>query len=288
MFYLNGPQEFLSSILALTAQNGNTASDLSDLRKRYIDFAVSIGGDSVRPTNDKDQYCYDEDRILPLVSKYRDYSQLTDIETDTFETPHESRINAMNAVSGGKKKLFSVNEDLSTLFDFVIHTMFYHRSKESGGGSVSSAPGVIWCAPRLNWTEDDMAEFLVHELSHNMLFIDERRYQHYIDFDDIAVPENYARSAILMRPRPLDKVFHSLIVSHEVLSFRLENGEPSDPNVHPSSAVMYDAAMETIRTIKELLSKKALVTSRFFDLMDKVESSFEAMNKAGQLKKAAA
>lgn len=180
----------------------------------------------------------------------------------------------MNAVNTGKERMKGINPVLCAIFDFAIHTIFYHRSKESGGGSVSSAPGVIWCAPRLNWTPDDMAEFLVHELTHNMLFIDERRYQHYIDFDDIAKPENYARSAILMRPRPLDKVFHSLIVSHEVISFRLENGEPEAPNVHPSNTVMLDAAHDTIESIHGLLSNKSLVTSRFMELLDKIEASF--------------
>lgn len=278
MFYLSGAEIFLSSTLALTADDTGTAADLEHLRKRYIEFGVSIGGDSVRPIDETQPYCYNEDRILDLISKYKDYSQLTDIETDTSTTPHEARVSAMRAVKEGKEHLEKVNADLAGLFNFAIHTLFYHRSHESGGGSVSSAPGVIWCAPRLNWTCDDMAEFLVHELTHNMLFIDERRYQHYIDFDDIALPENYARSAILMKPRPLDKVFHSLIVSHEVLSFRMENGEPATPNVHPSSMVMHDAAMETIKTIRELISKKDLVTDRFTELLDNVHTSFTTMD----------
>lgn len=287
MYYLNNPQEFISSVLALTAKDGNTCSDISELRNRYIDFAVSVGGEAVRPSDTEDSYCYNEERILSLISKYKDYSQLTDIETDTSETSHESRVNAMKAVSEGKKHLQQSNNELGSLFDFAIHTMFYHRSKESGGGSVSSAPGVIWCSPRLNWTKEDMAEFLVHELTHNMLFIDERRYQHYIDFDDIAIPENYAKSAILMKPRPLDKVFHSLIVSHEVLSYRMENGEPVNPNVHPSTQKMYDAALETIDTIRELLGRKTLVTTRFLELMDKVEISLETIKKASDLNVAA-
>lgn len=278
MFYLSGTEVFLSSTLALTANENGTATDLEQLRKLYIDFGVSIGGNEVRPTDDAQQYCYDEKRIFSLISKYKDYSQLTDIETDTFETPHEARLAAMLAVSEGKKHLEKTNANLAELFDFAIHTLFYHRSHKSGGGSVSSAPGVIWCAPRINWTCDDMSEFLVHELTHNMLFIDERRHQHYVDFDDIALSENYALSAILMRPRPLDKVFHSLIVSHEVLSFRNQNGEPSAPNVHPSSAAMHAAAMETIRTIRDLISRKSLVTFRFIELLDKAEASFAAMN----------
>ena len=287
MYYLNSPQEFISSVFALTVKDGDTCSDISELRNRYIDFAVSLGGEAVHPSNISDSYCYKEDRILSLISKYKDYSQLTDIETDTSETSHRSRVNAMKAVNEGRKHLKKSDNELGSLLDFAIHTMFYHRSKESGGGSVSSAPGVIWCSPRLNWTKEDMAEFLVHELAHNMIFIDERRYQHYIDFDEIAKPDNYAKSAILMKPRPLDKVFHSLIVSNEVLSYRMKHGEPVNPNVHPGTQKMYDAALETTDTIRELLKRKTLVTPRFLELMDKVETSLEAIKNANNLKAAA-
>lgn len=51
-------------------------------------------------------------------------------------------------------------------FDFFIHTMFYQRARHSGGGSVSGALGVIWCAINRQWNDEDIVEFLVHELAH--------------------------------------------------------------------------------------------------------------------------
>lgn len=287
MFYLNGPELTFKSLLALTANESGAAENMEQLRERYIDFSVSIGGECVRPLDSQTLYCFDNERILELVSKYKDYSQLTDIETDASDTSHASRLQAMAAVDGCRKKLQRTHPELHDFFSFIVHTMFYHRSYESGGGSVSSAPGVIWCAHRTDWSEDDLAEFLVHEMTHILMFIDERRHQHYYDFDEIAKPENYARSAVLMRQRPLDKVFHSLLVSHEVLSFRCGNGEPGVPIVHPKSGAMLSAAYDTIGSIRAVPALKSLVTPRLLALLDQAEASFGKISERLRAKEAA-
>lgn len=287
MFYLNGPELTFKSLLALTAKEGVAAETMEQLRSRYIEFGVSIGGECVRPLDSRTLYCFDNERILELVSKYKDYSQLTDIETHTSETSRASRLQAMTVVDECRKWLQRTNPALHEFFSFIVHTMFYHRSRESGGGSVSSAPGVIWCAHRTDWSEGDLAEFMVHEMTHMLMFIDERRYQHYYDFDEIAKPENYARSAVLLRQRPLDKVFHSLLVSHEVLSFRCENGEPETPIVHPKSSIMLSAAYDTIGSIRAVPSLGSLVTPRLFTLLDQVEASFGRISEKLEVKEAA-
>ena len=277
MFYLKGPEEFLSTVTALTYQKNRDVSSLEELKERYVAFTCKVSGENINDINVADKYSYCDARIKFLISRYKDPSQLTDIETDILKTPKSSREQAAGVIEKGCQHLRDVNEDLYEVFDFAIHTVFYHRSSCTGGGSVSSLPGVIWCSPRLEWSLNDMSEFLVHELAHNMLFIDERRFRHYVDFDDIAKPENYARSAVLMRNRPLDKVFHSLIVAHEVLAFRLENGEPDNPMVHPNTFEMLEAAFVTVDSIKDTISKAELVTDRFIYLLDEVELSLKKL-----------
>jgi len=183
----------------------------------------------------------------------------------------------MARVAAAIEQLGKVNPGLGRVFDLVIHTLFFHRSRNSGGGSVSSAPGVIWCSPRRTWSPDDMAEFLVHEFTHNMLFLDERRYEHYKDPQLLADPEMFAVSAVLKIPRPLDRTFHSLVVASEVLSFREENGEPAAPLVHPSTQELLRSCRSTIDGIRAVIARKSLVTPRFLEVLEKVDEQVRGM-----------
>lgn len=280
MYFLEGAPEVLKTIILLVADEYEVSGDVetASLRDKYIEFCVSVGGEELRPPDHDVQFCFNDERINKLVSKYTDYSQLTDINADLDDTPIDVRKEAMGAILSGKDKLREIDETLHGLFEFMIHTMFYHRSKRTGGGSVTSAPGQIWCAHRRNWSDWDIAEFLVHELTHNIVFLDERRYVHYINFDDIAKAENYVASAVLNRDRPLDKVIHSLVVAHEVLRFREIAGEPLLPKVHPDSLTMLSNAMRSLKEAKSTVGSKLLVTDRVHNILDKLELSFGAMS----------
>lgn len=279
MYFLEGAPEVLKTVTLLIAdeQGSGLDVDVESLRDRYIEFCISVGGEELRPLDNNIQFCFNAERINKLVLKYTDYSQLTDINADLEETPVEVRQEAMSAILAGKDRLREADETLYELFEFMIHTMFYHRSKKTGGGSVTSAPGQIWCAHRRNWSDWDIAEFLVHELAHNIVFLDERRYVHYINFDDIAKTENYVTSAVLNRPRPLDKVIHSLVVAHEVLRFRELSGEPLLPKVHPASLTMLNNSMRSLKEAKYTVGSRSLVTDRVLYILDKLELSFDAM-----------
>jgi hypothetical protein len=57
-------------------------------------------------------------------------------------------------------------------------------------------------------------------LAYHLLLIDERVHGHYVSYAKLADKRNYAHSAILKCNRPLDKVFHSLVVATELLASR--------------------------------------------------------------------
>ncbi len=276
MFYLLGEKECLRTLLLLTAQGGNVAKTESELKARYFDFVAGIGGPELRPPNPEERVTYDDARIAKIIAKYTQFARLNDPAIEVLETPLEARKEAMGHVLGAIDYLGSVNAGLRHVLELVIHTIFYHRSPVSGGGSVSSAPGVIWCSPRRFWTRGDIAEFLVHELSHNILFLDERRYEHYADYQALADESTYAKSAVRRTARSLDRTFHSLVVASEVLAFRAEAGEPADPGVHPRSADLRRACVETIDSIRAVTSRRKLVTDRFEEIMQRVEASLLA------------
>lgn len=272
MFYLHGESDCLRTLLLVTAKDDGIARGESQLRKYYLDFVTAIGGPELRPATPSEKITYDEARIAKLMAKHTEYLAPTDLTVGALETPLSARQEAMARVEAAIEHIATVNPSLHRVFDLVIHTLFFHRSRNSGGGSVSSAPGTIWCSPRRHWTVTDTAEFLVHEFTHNMLFIDERRFEHYVDPQVLQQPENFAVSAVLKIPRPLDRAFHSLVVASEVLSFRDENGEPEMPHVHPSTLELARACQDTIDGIRAVISQKALVTSRFVDILEQVDA----------------
>ncbi len=94
-----------------------------------------------------------------------------------------------------------------------------------GGGSISSRIGLIWLAPLEDWSIETWAENIVHELVHNILFIEELvntifRYS----VQEMAEPNATAISAIRQEKRGFDKSFHSAFVSFSIAKFYLLHG----------------------------------------------------------------
>ena len=276
MYYLQGEPECLRTLLLVTAKEGGVARGESQLRDYYLDFVTAIGGPELRPASPSERVTYDDARIAKLMAKHTANQTLNDLTVGSIETPLSARREAMARVEAAVEHLGTVNAGLRRLFDLAIHTLFFQRSRDSGGGSVSSAPGTIWCSPRKNWSLADMAEFLVHELTHNMLFLDERRFEHYVNPRLLQEPEIFAVSAVLKVPRPLDRAFHSLVVASEVLSFREENGEPEMPQVHPSTQGLVEACQGTIDSIHAVVSRQVLVTPRFMELLERADAKIHS------------
>lgn len=279
MFYLNGADDLLQTIFLLSSSvDDNSIQNIDQLKHDYLLFLNKFFSDGSlpKPSENCEQFCFDEIRIKKLISHYEHISNITDFETKINDkTPLSAMQEALANIKEGKLFLNKVNSSLAQMFDVAIHTLFYSRSAKSGGGSVSSAPGVIWCSIRRDWTNMDIGEFLVHELTHNLVFLDELCYQHYTNMSALGNPENFAQSSILNKKRPLDKAFHSLVVANEILCYREEAGEPEKPHVHPDSARILASCKETINSIHYVINDSPLVTSRFREILNKINISLQ-------------
>lgn len=271
MFYLQGETECVRTLAVLASREGRVASTVSELHDAYIDFVVGIGGEELRPSVRGEKFCFDGSRVERLIAKHQREAAPNDLPVTFRQTPVSAGEEVLAKVRMAMDRLAQVDPGLYRIFDLVIHTVFYHRSQNSGGGSISSAPGVIWCAAKRTWSKIDLEEFLVHELTHNLLFLDERRYEHYRDPEALMAPENFPVSAVLGIPRPLDRAFHSLVVATEVLCFRLRNGVSDTPVVHPTTPVLLESCFRTARSIREVIERVDIVKPRFLDVMDLAE-----------------
>lgn len=277
MYYLDGLSSNIRSILTLASLEQERPRSIEELRVAYIKFCRNAIGDPFIPTDLDLQYCADSERIDRLVRKYLEKTEIDDLPYTIDPTPDSARVAARPAIQEGKKHLTNVNADLAELFDLVIHTMFYQRTSDSVGGSASSALGVIWFGHRKNWNTQDMAEFMLHELAHNLLFIDERVHGHYQSHEILSDDKTYAHSSVLQIKRPLDKAFHSLVVAHELLQFRARHLNVAEPSLHPKTNALRDSAMQTAQDIHAIVNQTDAVLPRFNDILSKITSNLEKL-----------
>lgn len=219
------------------------------------------------------EWITDLETSLQLKSFYGQTSNLNDLGQATMILEGTVKATLVQRAQNALETLQKENDDLGHLFCFAQNRIFFAPSLRAGGGSTSAAIGVLWMHPREHWSTQDYTEFLVHELTHTSMFLDERRYQHYWDYAALALPENFGCSAVLRRPRPLDKTIHSLVVAAEVLSYRDQiAGHPKNPGLHPSSELMRESCRKSIASILELRNLEKLVTPRVLDLISSSES----------------
>jgi len=269
MLYLLGLEENLKTIYILSKPYADSEIKSEEqLKTAYLSFLSNIQPNTWHPKKEDGLFVFDKKIIETLIKNHEADDFLTDFKTSISLANDDSVKAALSKVNDASNYIKSKHENLSTLFTLAINSIFYARSSEQGGGSVSNAIGAIWCCNRKSWGLEDTVEFIIHELTHNLIFLDELRYQHYISLPNLAGQENFVTSAILKIPRPLDKVFHSLLVATEILAHRHDwLGEPIGPIVHPSSEKMHTNCLVTLTEIKSLISKKDLVTDRFKELL---------------------
>lgn len=273
-----GEQAVLENVLTGFKANGIALPrDERDLRESYQRYLKEVQPQCtwLRP----DPHSSIEDAVCEvgtradLIELFRgdstnldDRNQTGVIKENAERVTHEATVAmAISAMKAGAP-------DHYNLLNTFVETIFYEGSDVATGGSTSSAVGVIWANPHPKFRTSDTVEFLVHELTHNLVFLDEWVHPHY-DYDEILKPETWCKSAILMTKRPLDKVVHSIIVAAEIVLLRRELiGEPEDPRAHPPSGNIVAAVIESIRQIRAMPGSKTFIENRVWFLLDNVES----------------
>lgn len=248
------------------------------MKLAYIRYLKSIQSENSLPALGSLEFVKETATVNHLIGFYQEKSILNDLEQGSVITPKalssdaSSANEAINHVEDILQKISINYSDFVELFRLVINRVFCAPSERAGGGSTSSSIGVIWANFRKNWSFNDCFEFFVHELTHNLMFLDERRCKHYVDYKTIGVKENFAHSAILNRLRPLDKVLHSLVVATEICLARKHwIGDPTDPKLHPPTEKIISSCRKTIESIVELDERVPVLTQRGKELVDLCE-----------------
>ena len=247
------------------------------LKQAYKKFLHQIQPSVPVSPLDTIEFLTDSSLVRKMISLFAEKSRLDDFDRIFSEDSHFKNEH-LDLAEQYLHRLKQVDEQLFSLFSLSINILFSGPSELASGGSSSGAIGCIWINPRPTWSEQDFFEFFVHEMTHNLVFLDEYRHRHYENYSEMLREENYAMSAILAKKRPLDKVFHSILVCTEVLLTRRDVlGHPSSPKLHPPTSIMLRQAFESISYLEENLNIYSLLTARAKDLMMRCKEHLKAV-----------
>lgn len=276
MLRVIGLEAILENILALSLPYmDNSELSFLNLKKAYRKYLDHIQPNTPKGENDSVEFLKNILITKKLVSIFEEKSRLDDFD-DIFTEEKIFQVEHLDPAEKYFKEIKKIDEELFSIFSLVINIIFSGPSNKAGGGSTSGAIGCIWINPRSNWSKFDFIEFFIHEMTHNLVFIDEYRYHHYTDYSKMLLTENYTVSAILAKRRPLDKVFHSIIVSTEILLTRSAIlGHPKTPMLHPSTEIMLEKTLKSINELENSASIFDLLTDRGKELVGLCKKALE-------------
>jgi len=206
-----------------------------------------------------------------------DLKQLEAIE-ETVADPDQVGLSILNH---GLDVLQNICHTHSPLFGLLISDIVVLLSKMANGGSTSNAVGIIWANPSKSWRSLDTVEFLLHEFTHHCMFIDELCNEHY-DYQKVLDRNFWTDSAILNRPRPADKVLHSIVVATEILLLREQLlGHPASPRCHPPTTVIIRQTKNAVCNLLSLIERpeaSGLLRPRAVELLESCRSHIDSID----------
>ncbi|MCH5677629.1 aKG-HExxH-type peptide beta-hydroxylase [Streptomyces gilvus] len=287
MLHLFGAEENLRTITALAFPFIGEGQPVTFpvLKEAYRSFLRTVQPSVPSETGDEPAYIQETRRTLEYLGVFSADSALTDTRYQ-FGTVNESSVaietGAQKALAWTQKCADSIarrDEAFAALFPLAMNAVFQAPSGIASGGTTSAALGVLWVDPRDSWDDRDLEEFLIHELNHTLIFLDECRFGLFTSYPELLKQENWVTSAIRKTVRPLDKAYHSAIVAADVLLAREEIlGHPDSAILHPLSPAMAQGAMEAIRDIS-LPPTRDLLTPHALETLDRCRQEVERLTR---------
>ena len=273
MFYAFGEQ-YAYNLLFTVAKRFFTRPvdqlELADFQGAYQRWLAGLQTWQPEPRTPGVDYVVDADReallVRPLLepsvlddrAHYKDLGHFTAVQSDREQVTREAaHVRALVETFRAKDPSYW------EVFEIFVNHVVLTSSKFSPGGTSSTALGVIYLTKPIERTPDTIYELLVHESTHLMMFVDERRARHYRNYEAIAKPENFSVSAVYEKLRPLDKTLHSIVVATEVMLHRERVlGHANDSTIHPPTSKLAPSTLRACDALLELQARRQLLAPR--------------------------
>jgi hypothetical protein len=259
MYWLYGFSKQIQTVFALTKEGDTKISTLDDLRYFYLHFLAKHQPNTI--LNNKDLFVDDifiEDQLFKTFCKDNPDVLRADKKRSLLEKS-STLTQAKDAFYDLKKN----NNEIYQLLYLTMHAIVFIQSENIASGSSSLLLGVLWLNFPATFSEIDITELYVHELTHTLLFLDELRYNHY-NYAKIRDQNYFTQSAIMHQKRRLDKVLHSIVVAHEILHTRKNffGHYKGAFKAHPDSKLLLDKTLNSIADVEAQSDIETLLTPR--------------------------
>jgi hypothetical protein len=272
MRYLLGTVANLETILTLTTpfRDAAAAPSVPGLRDAMRGYVEALQPDVRRSETPEVAFFTGSDAIPLLADAFGDVDDVAPLSDTAAARVLAQHREATEAIGR--------DGDLAALFEIGANCVI----SSAGDGSPASmtsgrALGLLWVNPRPTWSAADVVEAYVHELTHTLLTLDEHRYGHYHSYELLAEPSSHAVSAIRNERRPLNLVFHSVVVAVELLALRRRLPAHHGPfTLHGPSARLSEQARLATASLLETARLERLTTMRFRHLLERIETMLDA------------
>lgn len=266
MYSLVGTRAIMENVVVLTSAGGSPPQSLGDLRTAYRERVSSAPYDR-EGTPGEPQFIGDGDALTRLVRGF----PLTRRGGDEVSPAPEWR---MAMVRDGWLQLREQDETLGAIAATVVDTVFVTGANWTGSMSETGHVGTLWIMPGQNWQSEEVVEAYLHELTHTLLFLDERRYGHFLP----AASEVRVRSAIRRDVREYPAVVHSALVAAELLAWRnhRQTADSACSRLHGPTAELTARARNAHAQVLEEDRNQNLLTPRMRELIEQAGERIHA------------
>ncbi|MFG1796491.1 aKG-HExxH-type peptide beta-hydroxylase [Nocardia sp. NPDC049149] len=214
MYYTNGFEECLTTLVVLaSAATSEPIRSEQDLAAGVHAFIQSANTEPAAPG--PLHVVDDEIRLRTLARQFG--REPSPASSGPLAAPAESVVlfwEGLALLPEPAQRLFRLVVTEVALFDGAVVV--------AGSGAMVEQMSTIYVAPGPRWSSMDIAECLVHEMTHLLLRCDEHRFGHYVDPTDAVREQEFSRTAVSLTLRSPLVAFHSLIVAAEIMGVRAD------------------------------------------------------------------
>jgi hypothetical protein len=281
MLLVMGEKENIETLQVLSMPYAEGTLDTRDsLRKSYLKLINDMQPHLPFSNELLPSFVLEKDRIQKFINVFSIETSIDDTYYDMSLEETQQIDLIYSKVKGSIKNLGEKYPPFEWLFNLVLDSIIYSSSNIAVGGTASSLVGALWINPRENWTDNDVYEFLIHELGHTLLFLNEWRFGLFTSEERLSEKETYAMSAIRSQLRPMDKAFHSAIVATEVLLLReYVIGHEGEHHVHPDTKNLIPMVQNSIQSIRSVHKRENILTENAISILDRCEKKLNEIHQ---------
>lgn len=187
------------------------AMEFSKLKKTYLNLIEKKFKITLSKENEI-KVSFDKSILADVLRKGNMFKGEGLSESETFSSAEQDLI--LRNIEHALVLIRALHEDIFDLINLTVSDIVCVRVENSGGGTASNLPAIIWLSPHPKWTTIDYMECIIHETIHLTLFNGDLIYSIYNNPRGLQnLEEAKVISAIRRVKRPIDKSYHSACVA---------------------------------------------------------------------------